>query len=73
MDAREIQQLAEDVKCALNGALAIKNNQEFMHRVMVQAVLTAGGELRVDPALADQAKTERRKLEFGAGGVRLVD
>ena len=46
---------------------------EFIKRVMRQAVMTHGGELKVDPAMADQAKSDTRPLEYGGGAVRLVE
>ena len=72
METNEINTLMENVRAALQGAANAENTANFLHRVLVQAVLTHGGELPVDPSLADQAKADTRRLEFGGGGVRLV-
>ena len=73
MDSTQIKELCAQVERALNDAAASRQRVEFLSRVLTQAVLTHGGELRVDPALAETARAETRLLEFGSGGVRLVE
>ena len=68
----EINILMEDVRSAIQAAVSAENTADYLYRILVQAVLTHGGNLPVDPHLADQAKAEKRRLEFGDGGVRLV-
>jgi hypothetical protein len=63
---RRVRELEEELEKEANRRL-------FYHRVLTQAVLTHSGELTVDPARALEAMNETRVLEFGQGGVRLVD
>ena len=72
MNIDEIDILTESVREALQEAADTQNTLHFLNRILTQAVLTHGGELRVDPSLSEQAKAEKRRLEFGDGGVRLV-
>jgi hypothetical protein len=48
---------------------------QFYLRVLAQAVLSHGGELRVGPSLAEEAwaKLQTHRLEFCDGGVRFTE
>lgn len=73
MTSNEITDLKRDFDSALTSAANAVRTLEFYTRVLKQAVLTHGGELRVDPSLSGEADRDTRTLEFGAGGVRLID
>jgi hypothetical protein len=72
MTIERIAQLKKDLDTALADALNQAETLQFYARVLRQAVLTHGGELRVDPSLSDQARQDTRALEFNGGGVRLI-
>jgi hypothetical protein len=48
-----------------------RQDAALFRRILVQAVMTAGGTLMVDPALADKAKEFQGNIILGNGTVRL--
>jgi len=68
-----IKALHDDLDEVLNASAEALCRANFYEMVLRQAVLTHGGELRVDPSLMEAANADRRALVFGQGGVRLVD
>ena len=71
MNAKQVIDLGKEVTRALAEAVAVAQERDMLRRVLKQAVLTHGGELRIDTALADAAKNDKRTLEIGGGGARL--
>lgn len=71
MSADQIADLAASVHRALEGLEAVTRERDFLRRVMIQAVLSNGGEIIVDPPLAPAAHAERRPLMIGQGVISL--
>lgn len=71
MNAEQINKLGKEVTRALAEAVAVAQERDMLRRVLRQAVLTHGGELKIDIALADAAKNDKRALEISGGGVRM--
>ena len=72
MSSDEIKDLAKQVGDALLELQHTQEALEFYMRVLRQAVLTHGGELRVDPAFSKEASSCKLGLEICSGGVRLL-
>ena len=72
MNADQIDDLGADVSHALAQLADVMRERDFLRRVLRQAVLTHGGELRIDVTLADAATADRRALAFGGGCVTLI-
>jgi len=68
-----ISRQIEDLQKELGALRATVDAMAFYKRVLIQAVLTAGGRLKVDPSLSEAAKAETRKLWIAGGEVSLVD
>ena len=73
MNGDDIRQIAQDVSNALEAAESAMRELRLLRRVITQACLTHGGEIKVDPGLANEAMTTRKVLEIGGGGIRLID
>lgn len=71
MNAEQVIDLGKEVTRALAEVVAVAQERDMLRRVLKLAVLTHGGELRIDTALADAAKNDKRTLEIGGGGVRM--
>jgi hypothetical protein len=56
MRAEQIQKLKKDVVVALEESERISERNDFLIRVVKQAVLSNGGEVIVTPELAEAAK-----------------
>jgi len=70
--SEEIDAFCDAAKSVFESAQDAIEIYEFYTRMLKQAVLTHGGKLRIDPALADLAKNEKRRLAFGNGSVELL-
>ncbi len=66
-----IEDLKAELDLLISGAKADRRDAAFYKRILVQAVLTAGGTLPVDPTLSDAAKAFEGDLYFGNGIVSL--
>ena len=73
MRVEQIQKLKKDIVAALEEAEKISARNDFLIRVVKQAVMSNGGEVIVTPELAEAAKEEQRPLEFGGGKITLGD
>ena len=73
MRTEQIQKLKKDVVAALEEAEQISARNDFLIRVVKQAVLSNGGEVIVTPELEEAAKEERRPLKFGGGKITFGD
>lgn len=71
MNVDQVIDLGKEVSRALAEVAAVAQERDMLRRVLKQAVLTHGGELRIDTSLADEAKNDKRMLEIGGGGVRM--
>jgi len=72
MKPEQIQSLSDDLKHALEHSINVMNERDFYLRIIKQAILSHGGELRIDSALGEQAKQETRNVEFCSGGARFI-
>lgn len=71
MRVEQIQKLKKDVMDALEQAERISERNDFLIRVVKQAVMSNGGEVIVTSELAEAAKEDTRPLEFGGGKITL--
>lgn len=68
--ADEVARYAEIHGDFLRRVENLARSHNLMVRLWKQALLTAGGEVKIDPQLADAAKADERNILFGSGGVR---
>lgn len=71
MTSEQIEDLTKEVTFTLSNANAISDDNAFLRRILKQAILTHGGELKIDINLADAAKNDKRQFVFGSGKVVL--
>ena len=71
MTSDQIKMLTDDITDCLQQARAVSEENNFLKRVLKQAVLSGGGRLTVDPSLGEEAKNEKRGLCFGGGEITL--
>lgn len=73
MNIEQIEKLKESIGIALENAVQDKERIIYLERVIRQAVLTAGGVLKVSAAKADEAKRDQRYIMIGGGEITLED
>jgi hypothetical protein len=71
LPTERLQQHINDVADIMNENKRLKADVAFYERVLVQAVLTNDGVLKIDPAKFEEAVSTNHSLEFGSKGVVL--
>jgi hypothetical protein len=72
MTTDEVKDLGTEVTLALRHLTEVMQERDLLRRVLKQAILTHGGDLRVDPELYEAATSDKRSMDMSAGGVRLI-
>lgn len=70
-NVKDVREFAESLNSMLKDYESMQRNDKFMTRVLIQAILTNGGSLSVDPALAEEAENVNYQLEFGDGKITI--
>ena len=68
-DVERSERVLGEIRELVYRAQSVQGELQFLQRVLRQAIMTHGGRLPVDPALAGAAKKDTRPLLFECGGI----